>query len=215
MLSFIDWLIEFLLSLLSRIRKLPSSVRLSHSASNVNINVNLTIEKESKRRKKDVIGTIKLFAGDHCPEDWYPCDGRLLKVREYPDLFTVIGNTFGGNGKTTFALPDLRGRVAVGAGDSGVLTVRELGQTFGREFISIKVENMPIKATDNLTFPVSGAENVREDSDDQLVNRLVVSSMKGRKMKSMGDGSPIDINQPSICLNYIICCRGIYPDYLE
>lgn len=182
---------------------------------NVNINVSFNQETPRKFEKKDIVGTIKIFAGDVYPDDWLPCDGRCLKIREYADLYTIIGTTYGGNGRTTFVLPDLRGRVPVGSGEGFNLSVRQIGQIFGDERVSVKIDNMPIKTTDNVGLSTSGSFELVRDPDDQEYNRLVVSSVKGRKMKSMGEGRPIELVQPSLCLNYIICCRGIYPDNVD
>jgi len=182
---------------------------------NVNINVSFNQETPRKFEKKDIVGTIKIFAGDVYPDGWLPCDGRCLKIREYADLYTIIGTTYGGNGRTTFVLPDLRGRVPVGSGEGFNLSVRQIGQIFGDERVSVKIDNMPIKTTDNVGQPTSGSFELVRDPDDQEYNRLVVSSAKGRKMKSMGEGRPIELVQPSLCLNYIICCRGIYPDNVD
>lgn len=177
---------------------------------NVNINVSFNQEIPRKFEKRDIVGTIKIFAGDSYPEGWLPCDGRLLKIRDYADLYTIIGTTYGGNGRTTFALPDLRGRVPVGSGEGFNLSVREIGQIFGNEKVTVKIENMPIKLTDDMKKEKSDPV-IEEDQ----ANRLVTSSVLGRKMKNLRDGYPIENMQPSICLNYIICCLGIYPDYME
>jgi microcystin-dependent protein len=179
---------------------------------NVNINVSFNQETPRKFEKKDIVGTIKIFAGDVYPDGWLPCDGRCLKIREYADLYTIIGTTYGGNGRTTFALPDLRGRVPVGAGEGFNLSVRQIGQIFGDERVTVKIDNMPIKLTD---ASVSRDKSSSNDEDLDEVNRLVNSSMLGRRMKNLKDGLPLENMQPSICLNYIICCIGIYPDYIE
>lgn len=82
------------------------------------------------------IGEIRMFAGTFAPANWSFCDGSLLSVTDYPDLYAVIGNRYGGDGSTTFALPDLRGRFAVGSGEPEayrVTTPRTLGDTGGSE----------------------------------------------------------------------------------
>lgn len=77
------------------------------------------------------IGEVRLFAGDWTPKDWAFCDGRELKVRDNAPLFALIGAAFGGDGRTTFRLPDLRGRAPAGAGQSGDLTDRLFAHPFG------------------------------------------------------------------------------------
>lgn len=209
--SFLERLIRSFRSLLSGGKSRGDNI---NNGVNVSINISFNQEAPRKFEKKDIIGTIKIFAGDAYPDGWLPCDGRLLNIRDYADLYTIIGTTYGGNGRTTFGLPDLRGRVPVGSGEGFNLSVREIGQVFGNEKITIKLENMPIKLTD-----VESREK-RENStefidEDEQVNRLVNSSMLGRRMKNLRDGYPLENMQPSICLNYIICCIGIYPDYMD
>ncbi len=65
-----------------------------------------------------ILGEVRLFAGDYAPEGWRICDGAVLNVADHEPLFSLIGKTYGGDGLTTFALPDLRGRVPIGAGDA-------------------------------------------------------------------------------------------------
>jgi hypothetical protein len=79
------------------------------------------------------VGQVMTFAGNYIPEGWLACDGSILNINQYPDLFEVIGDTYGGNGTTTFALPDMRGHTVVGVGQSPGLTERVLGDTGGEE----------------------------------------------------------------------------------
>lgn len=177
----------------------------------VNINISLhnppgTI-KESKKKDVDVVGTIKIFAGCHAPVGWMPCDGRIVKIREFPDLFTVIGSTYGGNGRTTFSLPDLRGRVVVGTGEGEKLTGRELGAVFGSETVSIDIDHIPLKTTENIN------KEQKSSTSEQGPNQFVMSSLKGRQFSPTKE-KPLENLQPSMALNYIICCIGVHPDDL-
>ena len=83
------------------------------------------------------LGEIRMFAGNYAPQDWAICDGSLLQVQSFEALFVVLGTTYGGNGVTTFGLPDYRGRVPVGQGTGTGLTPRTLGQTMGLSLIHI------------------------------------------------------------------------------
>ncbi len=83
-----------------------------------------------------------LFAGPYQVQDWVPCDGRLLNVNDYAALFAILGTTYGGNGVTTFGIPDLRSRLAVGAGHGPNLTIRALGQTGGAETVTLTTATM-------------------------------------------------------------------------
>ena len=90
------------------------------------------------------IGEIRGFAGTFCPMDWAYCQGQLLSVQQYTPLFAIIGTTYGGNGSTNFQLPDLRGRIPVGAGQGTGLSIYwNQGSTAGTEITNIQVPNMP------------------------------------------------------------------------
>ena len=78
-----------------------------------------------------LLGEIKLFAGNFDPPGWLRCDGRLLAIRDHTSLFEILGNSYGGDGRNTFAIPDLRGRVPMGSGAGPGLTNRKLGQKVG------------------------------------------------------------------------------------
>lgn len=82
------------------------------------------------------LGEVKIFAGNFAPRDWAPCDGRLIPISQNAALFSLLGTTYGGDGRTTFALPDLRGRVPIGQGRGEGLTPHTIGQRGGTEIIN-------------------------------------------------------------------------------
>ncbi|MEL7532442.1 MAG: tail fiber protein [Bacteroidota bacterium] len=90
------------------------------------------------------IGEIAMFAGTFAPRGWALCDGSLLPISQNTALFSLLGTTYGGDGRTTFALPDLRGRVAVHAGRGPGLSERRLGSKFGSETISFQSSGRPV-----------------------------------------------------------------------
>lgn len=101
---------------------------------------------------EELIGTIKLFAGNFAPHGWLICDGRLLNITQNAALFSIIGTTYGGDGRTTFALPDLRGRVPVGFGQSPGLSNYSIGEKKGTEIKTLTPINIPsLKGTVDLT----------------------------------------------------------------
>jgi microcystin-dependent protein len=157
----------------------------------VPLNLSVTIRKrivEENVMGEDIVGVVKIFAGMTPPRGWRFCDGSLLSVAEFPDLFSTIGTIYGGDGISTFALPDLRGRVPVGEGRGPGLTYRSLGQMYGSETVVIDVNNLPILISDGVA-PMGQSAN-----------------------RSVAHGSPrqdVDNMQPSITLNYIICCEGM------
>src|SRR5215468_10968039 len=106
------------------------------------------------------VGEIRLFAGTFAPRDWAFCDGSLLRVDQYDELFEAIGNAYGGDGQTTFALPDLRARAVVGTGQGDGLTRYRIGESAGSE----QLPTQPVRvntggganATVNSVAPTSG-----------------------------------------------------------
>lgn len=140
----------------------------------------------------DLIGAIKLFAGNYEPDGWFYCWGQTLPIQQYAALYSILGNTYGGDGRTNFALPDLRGRVPVCAGMSPVLgTNRHLGEKWGAETVTLVPANLPIK----VGVPV----------DPSSAPAPVTLSAMG------STATPVSVSQPSLGLNYIICWNGVYP----
>jgi microcystin-dependent protein len=127
---------------------------------------------------------IRIFAGNFAPAGWAFADGQLLSIAQNSELFTFLGTTYGGDGVSTFALPDLRGRVDVGAGQVLGLTNRTVGQQFGAESHTLTVAEMP--AHDH-TLSGGGTSGVT------------------------GGSQAFDIMQPSLVTNYIVALAGVFP----
>src|SRR3954471_16909667 len=89
------------------------------------------------------IGEIRLFAGNFAPRNWAFCNGQLMPIAQNTALFSILGTTFGGNGQTTFGLPDFRGRVSVGTGQGTGLTNHDLGEQSGTENVTLSTAQMP------------------------------------------------------------------------
>ncbi|MGQ1785642.1 MULTISPECIES: phage tail protein [unclassified Saccharicrinis] len=168
------------------------------------------------------LGEIKMFAGNFAPRNWALCDGQLLLINQNQSLFSILGTTYGGDGRTTFALPDLRGRLAVHEGNGPGLSPRTLGQKGGTETETLTVNQMP-NHTHALavTNPVY---NMEADSDDPTGK---YPAMSGENMYSThhnaeaagpvvqigntGGNQAINNMQPYTCINYIICLYGLFP----
>src|SRR5437879_11862971 len=90
-----------------------------------------------------LLGSIIMFAGNFAPRGWALCNGQILPIAQNTALFSILGTTYGGNGQTTFALPDLRGRVPVGSGQGPGLSNYDLGQQGGSESETLTVNQMP------------------------------------------------------------------------
>lgn len=168
------------------------------------------------------LGEIKMFAGNFAPRGWALCDGQLLAISSNSALFSILGTTYGGDGRTTFALPDLRGRVAMHPGTGAGLTNRRLGQRGGTETNMLTISQMPAHNhsatatnpvyndeanTDDPTgkYPAVSGENMYSDqtSGDGALPVITVNSA--------GGGQAVNNMQPYATVNYIICLQGIFP----
>lgn len=177
------------------------------------------------------VGEIRLFAGDFAPSGWALCDGSTMSLNDYPALYSLIGTTYGGNGTSTFAVPDLRGRAVVGLGTGTDLTPRALAQAFGTETTTLTAANTPSHnhaffassqtATDvepsdgsnKRTFgvftgvaPVVGLYST--SSEPAVATQLSAATLSNDK----SDGpQPHSNMMASVVMSYIICLDGIYP----
>jgi len=166
------------------------------------------------------VGEIRMFAGNFAPRGWALCDGQLLAVSQNDALFSLLGTIYGGDGRTTFGLPDARGRVPVHAGSGPGLSPRPLGQKSGSESVTVTPGQLPIhthplqatSASGNSQTPVGKAisptgglvDAYVEDNDDP-------KNMAPQAISNVG-GSQSHANlQPFLCLNFIIALFGIFP----
>lgn len=163
------------------------------------------------------VGEIRLFAGNFAPRDWAFCDGQLLAVSQNDALFSLLGTTYGGDGSTTFGLPDLRGRIPVHAGQGPGLQDRRLGDSFGLERVTLMSNQIPYhehrpagtRAAASSRFPEgnvwAGAPNAvyrRATPDQAMADGLV---------EEAGGNQPHDNMMPFLGVNFIIALFGIYP----
>lgn len=155
----------------------------------------------------DYLAEIRLFAGNFAPMCWAFCHGQLMSIAENSALFSLLGTTYGGDGQTTFALPDLRGRVPVCTGQGPGLTYRELGEQAGNENVTLISTQIP-----NHTHPIAKTTTTGKDVSS---NTFVVGAPDGTVQTgssgNMGGTTPHNNMQPHTGLNYIICVEGIYP----
>lgn len=166
------------------------------------------------------IGEIRMFAGNYPPLNWEFCQGQVLLIQDNPVLYSILGTTYGGNGTTTFALPDLRGRVVMGSGSGPGLTTRILGAVVGSETNALGVANLP-PHSHSVTVPASssvGTTNVpagnflaNTSAFDNEYAPTSDTSMASFNSGSTGNGTPVNNIQPSVAINYIICVSGDYP----
>lgn len=180
---------------------------------------------------EDVIGSIQIYAFSAIPDGWAACAGQIVPIQKMQSLYALIGNVYGGDGHTTFALPDLRGRVPVGAFQNSKpldpgLSVRKLGEVGGEATHELNGQEMP---KHNHTLNVSTVlADLHIPTSDSLI--AAPSAMAGRSLAgtfgftdtpgdavmnfaSLGKvgGNPHNNMQPYVGLNYCICFVGNYP----
>jgi microcystin-dependent protein len=152
------------------------------------------------------MGTIILFAGSFAPNGWAFCDGRLLPIQQYSALFSILGTTYGGDGFSTFALPDLRGRTPIHQGAGPGLTDRQLGESGGAESVTLEANHLP--AHTHAVSAVSG-DAVADGPRALGVRRGTRETTS--TTEAAGSGQPFSTQPPFLALNYIIAMEGIYP----
>jgi microcystin-dependent protein len=171
------------------------------------------------------IGSIVLFAGNFAPRGWSFCQGQILPIAQNTALFSLLGTTYGGNGQTTFALPDLRGRVPVGSGQGPGLSSWQAGEMNGTETVTLLSTEMP--AHNHVVQVSTGEADTATASNNYLATTnamfgadpIPVNTYNGAPggilapgtIGNSGGNQPHTNIQPSLCLNYIICLEGIFP----
>ena len=173
------------------------------------------------------IGQIILFAGNFAPKYWAFCAGQIMAISQNTALFSILGTTYGGDGIQTFALPDLRGRVAIGQGQGPGLSLYTLGQVGGTETVTLLTSQIPAHTHKLMGSTVKGNTNKPAGA---LLSEAVVPVQRGvsndgniyssgsadTQMSAAAVGiegqSQAHANiQPYLTLNYIICLQGIFP----
>ncbi len=165
------------------------------------------------------IGQIIMFAGNFAPQGWALCDGQQLAIAQNQALFSILGTTYGGNGQTTFALPDLRGRVPLHPGQGPGLSSYALGQSAGVESVTLSVLQIP--GHTHTFSPSCTTDPPTSNAPDNAVPAPIESlqafgteanaSMRPGNSSSVGGSQPHANIQPYNCVNFIIALQGIYP----
>ena len=176
-----------------------------------------------------IIGSIMVFAGNFPPANWAFCDGAIMSIRSNTALFSILGTTYGGDGISTFALPDLRDRSAVGVGQGAGLTNRVLGESYGQENNKMLLTNMPMHThAVTATVGIGANSEVSQQAATPVGNYLCASAdsiyatstngamgsstvTPAQSTGATGSGVPFSIFQPSLALNYCIALLGVFP----
>lgn len=159
------------------------------------------------------VGEIRIFAGNFAPAGWSFCDGSLLPISENETLFQLIGTTYGGDGESTFALPDLRGRFPIHQGNNYVMA-----ETGGVESVTLTSQQIPSHSHPMLASTSTGTQsgatgNVLASGSSISIYRVGTpsSALAPQTIASTGGSQPHDNMQPFVCVTYIISLFGIFP----
>lgn len=173
-----------------------------------------------------VIGSVTMFAGNFAPKAWAFCQGQIINIASNTALFSILGTTYGGNGTTTFGLPNTAGRAVVSAGQGPGLSVYSLGQMSGTPTETLTTANMavhvhpvgitaapPSATTANAQVPTTAtyapeASNAFYSYDNGVKMAPYNLSLT---MTPSGGNQPFSIQHPYLGMNYIICTQGIFP----
>ena len=171
------------------------------------------------------VGQIISVGFDFAPLGWFPCDGRTLSIGEYQTLYTILGTTYGGDGQSTFGLPNLNGRVPLGTGQGQNLSNYVQGQMAGTESVTLVTSNTP-PHTHTINFSATAATGVspKAASGPLAVGTDANAKLKGFYTNKAGTvalrpgtiapfvgGQPHENRQQFVVLNYIIAWAGVFP----
>ena len=165
------------------------------------------------------LAEVKIFAGNFAPRGWALCEGQILPINQNQALFSLLGTTYGGDGRTTFALPDLRGRAPISSGQGPGLSNRNLGSRGGQPTHTLTQNEMPAhNHTVHLNVSTSvGSENspsgnhITSHSGAFSEDATSGTNIQGAITNNTGGGQPHNNMQPYLALNYIIALQGVFP----
>lgn len=173
------------------------------------------------------LSEIRIFAGNFAPLAWAFCNGALLSIAENTALFSLLGTTYGGDGQTTFALPDMRGRVPVGTGQGPGLSTYDLGQVSGAENVTLITTQLPVHnhgatatVTPKANISGGGSQNspgggyfsiAAGDLYNVNHNNVGAATNFNLTVGLTGGSQPHNNMMPFLAMNYIIAVEGIYP----
>lgn len=161
------------------------------------------------------LGEIKLFPMNWAPAGWHICDGTLLSISQYSALFALLGTTYGGNGTSNFALPDLRGRTPIHYGP-----IYTQGETDGTENVTLTIGQIPththnlmaMAANGNNTTPMNNAfANIADTAGPKYAPDSPQQALTVASVSLVGGNIPHENLQPFLVLNYAIALRGVFP----
>ncbi|MEQ9406774.1 MAG: tail fiber protein [Fuerstiella sp.] len=167
------------------------------------------------------LAEVIMFAGNFAPRSWAYCNGQLLPISQYSAVYSLLGTTYGGDGRTTFALPDLRGRVPVHSGGNSAgpgLTPRQLGSRGGQERVTLTIQEMPSHSHDLQNNTIDEDSNLSEGGGNVLgesPNTFHAGPGTGvlgpTSTQNRGGSQSHENMPPFLALNFIIALSGVFP----
>ncbi|GAB2573526.1 phage tail protein [Dyella jejuensis] len=166
------------------------------------------------------VGEIRLFGFPRIPTGWFLCDGSLKSIAQYQVLFQLLGTTYGGDGQTTFGVPDLRGRIPLHQGTGTGLTPRVMGQLFGTESVTLTASQMPTHthaynattAAASANTPANGQLGaLSSDTMYTTAPGIRTEQMSSQSVTTVGGALPHDNTMPTLTVSFCIAYEGVYP----
>lgn len=175
------------------------------------------------------IGTIQAFAFNYAPRGWITCQGQILGISQYSAVFSLLGTNYGGNGQTTFGIPDLQGRAAVGQGNGVGVSPHVIGQIEGTESVTLTQNNLPAHTHSLMGSTVAAASNtpnntevlaMAQGTDETTLNAVTVNiygppttltPLSPQAIGPTGNNIPVSIINPQLTINYSMCLDGLFP----
>lgn len=164
------------------------------------------------------IGEIRMFGGNFAPRGYAFCDGQLLSIAQNSALFSLLGTIYGGDGRTNFGLPDLRGRIPLHQGNGPGLTDRRIGQRGGVENVALSINEMPNHGHALTASPDPGATDdaqggfrARSRVRSYRLNAPLNRTLSSASVDNAGANQPHNNMMPTLCVNYIIALLGVFP----
>ena len=161
------------------------------------------------------IAEIRIVAFDFAPNGWAPCDGQLLPITQNTALFSILGTTFGGDGKTTFALPNIDGSVVMGPGEGAGLSQRYTGETGGEASVTLQSAQIP---SHTHTMQAASGDGTQPEPDSLAscpgqyqTAAPPATQMAPAALSSAGSGIPHNNMQPYLVLRHVIALTGTFP----
>ena len=163
-------------------------------------------------------GEIRMFGGNYAPRNWTFCNGQLLAIAQYQAIFSLLGTTYGGDGRSSFGIPDMRGRLPLQNGDGPGLTPRPIGQRAGTETVALGTDEIPnhthlmqVSADNASLTDFSGAVPARQYIYEDVPGSIKQVDLRSGTIGTTGAGQGHQNLMPYLCVSFILCMEGLYP----